>query len=162
MIKLCIVCGNQFYKTPSDSREYWAKKESCSRACAGRVISKKLKGKQPKNVVAGWNKGKKNHWNAGSNHSLWKGDDVSKAGLHLWVKYYRGKANKCENPDCIYPRKDYDGRLMLAPKIYHWANRSRQYKRDLDDWVQLCPSCHQTADQNKWDLTDMGRVTETT
>ena len=28
----------------------------------------------------------------------------------------------------------------------HWANRSGQYLRDLDDWFQLCPPCHARYD----------------
>ena len=29
---------------------------------------------------------------------------------------------------------------------YHWSNKSRQYLKSIDDWVQLCPSCHKKYD----------------
>lgn len=25
---------------------------------------------------------------------------------------------------------------------YHWANISKEYKRDFSDWMQMCPSCN--------------------
>ena len=28
----------------------------------------------------------------------------------------------------------------------HWANKSREYKRDLSDWLRLCVSCHKKYD----------------
>src|SRR3990167_9488287 len=67
-------------------------------------------------------------------------------GKNDWVRLHFGKANKCEEPTCIYPRKDWDGRLMEKPKRYEWANISGKYKRERSDWETLCPSCHRTRD----------------
>lgn len=67
----------------------------------------------------------------GTNHPLWKGDDVSYVSLHTWVYRHRGKAVKCE----------FCGKQGTGKQI-HWANVSREYKRDLDDWMSLCQSCH--------------------
>lgn len=30
---------------------------------------------------------------------------------------------------------------------YEWANISHQYKRDLDDWMELCKKCHMAYDK---------------
>ena len=102
-----------------------------------------------------WNKGKKLHykvWNAGKtgihlslatefkkgentgeNHHLWKGDNVSYASLHKWIYRYKNKPKKCEQ--CEMERRLY------------WANKSRHYKRDLNDWLTLCQSCHMKYDK---------------
>lgn len=75
-----------------------------------------------------WNKGiKEGEGNA------WKGDSVGYGGLHQWVYKNLGKAIKCEN-GCMAKR-------------YEWANISGEYKRDLDDFKQLCKSCHLKFDQ---------------
>lgn len=72
--------------------------------------------------------GKKNH--------KWKGNKVGYIALHDWIKRYYGKASKCESEDCAYKN----------PRLYHWANISGKYKRDISDWKQLCPSCHKKMD----------------
>ncbi len=84
----------------------------------------------------------------------WKGDDVSYVGLHKWIYSRLGKAIKCENPNCFYPRWSYreDGtkkRYLKSPKRYEWANVSGKYLRDLKDFVQLCSSCHKQYDNKK-------------
>jgi hypothetical protein len=67
----------------------------------------------------------------------WKGNKVGYRGLHDWVGKKLGKANHCSvNMKHIRPR-------------YHWANKSHEYKRDLDDWIQLCPSCHKFYDNGR-------------
>ena len=64
----------------------------------------------------------------------------------MWVYAHYGKAQKCENQGCVYPRKNSKGRLLVNPK-YNWANVSGEYKRDISDWIQLCASCHQRWDR---------------
>lgn len=43
---------------------------------------------------------------------------------------------------------------LLRHKI-HWANISRQYKRDKTDWMRLCAKCHKAYDTYKLTLTEM-------
>lgn len=99
-------------------------------------------------------KTKRGLYNLGSEHHCWKGAEVGYDGLHHWLKRMRGVATKCENPDCIYPRKNTRGKIMLRPKRYNWANKSHEYKRDLNDWVQLCVSCHKSYDMGRLNLAD--------
>lgn len=40
-------------------------------------------------------------------------------------------------------------------KKIHWANISRLYKRDLDDWMRLCAKCHKAYDMDKLMLTEI-------
>lgn len=70
--------------------------------------------------------------------SSWKGDDVSYIGLHEWVYRTLGKPNKCEN--C---QKD-----KLSGHKIHWANISKEYKRNINDWIRLCVSCHWKFDKS--------------
>ena len=59
--------------------------------------------------------------------------------IHTWLKNNYGKASKCENKDCTYK----------SPKRYEWALiKGKQHKKDRDNYMQLCPSCHR-----KYDLT---------
>ena len=57
-----------------------------------------------------------------------KGDEVGYFGLHSWIRKKLGKPSFCSN-----------GHIA---GMYHWANKSGEYKRDLDDWHGLCPSCN--------------------
>jgi len=63
-------------------------------------------------------------------HFNWKGDDVKYEGLHFWVCRRLGKAIKCEKCNTQESKK------------YHWHNISMTYKRDINDWMSLCSSCH--------------------
>ena len=73
----------------------------------------------------------------GSKNSKWKGDSVGITSLHLWVSRYKGKPKKCE--DCG----------TSDPIIrYEWANISKKYKRDLNDYKRLCVSCHRKFDRH--------------
>jgi hypothetical protein len=68
------------------------------------------------------------------NNVNWKGDNVSYRNLHRWVERKLGKAIKC-----VKCGKS-EGRI-------HWSNNDHLYKRNTEDWTQLCPKCH--AEQNK-------------
>ncbi len=95
----------------------------------------------------GFFKGKKRPELTGNNHALWRGEKAGYEAIHSWLAWTFGKANKCENQDCKYPRLNMRGKLMLAPKKYHWANKTGKYLRERDDWIMLCPSCHQFYDR---------------
>jgi len=62
------------------------------------------------------------------------------AATHKWLYKNFGKANYCENSP------------IHIGKRFEWSNLSREYKRDISDWKQLCPSCHR-----KMDFTDAQR-----
>lgn len=62
-----------------------------------------------------------------------RGSEVRYGGLHSWVRRNKGKPSKC----------DFCG----ASSKLHWANRSWEYKREIDDWLPLCAKCHQRYDR---------------
>lgn len=99
-----------------------------------------------------WNKGivgysnkwsivAKKHFNEirkGENNNNWRGVRVGYRSLHKWVERIMGKPRNCE----------FCGNDNLNHRQYHWANKSREYKRSLSDWMRLCVKCHRTYDRN--------------
>ena len=73
-------------------------------------------------------------YRSGENNNKWLGDEVGYDGVHRWVQSKKGKATKCEH--CGRTDK----------KKYEWCNIDHTYKRVLEDYIQLCTSCHR-----KWD-----------
>lgn len=71
---------------------------------------------------------------SGSKNPAWKGDNVGYGSLHDWVSLAKGKPNFCDH--C----------KSTSEKKYEWANISKEYKRELKDWLRLCTSCHNVFD----------------
>ena len=75
-------------------------------------------------------------WNKGipeGQGNAWKGEKVGYSGLHKWVTKHLGKPKKCT--------------YCSSTEHVEWANISREYKRDLKDWIALCRSCHHIYDE---------------
>lgn len=68
----------------------------------------------------------------------WLGDNAGYVAKHMWIVKYYGNAEKCEK--CGNP----------SASRYEWANISGLYKRDRDDYMQLCPSCHRRMDYGNY------------
>lgn len=83
---------------------------------------------------------------SGSKSSMWKGMKASYWAKHIFLKNHFGKASKCENDGCVYPRYNSKGVLLQKPNRYHWANISGKYRRGREDYMELCPSCHKRYD----------------
>lgn len=75
----------------------------------------------------------------GSEHYLWKGDNVSYSGIHNWVRKHLGNCKECSN--CLFTSDN--------THQFHWANISHEYKRELSDWVRLCVKCHKAYDMGR-------------
>lgn len=71
----------------------------------------------------------------GEKNGMWAEDNVGYFALHQWINRVLGKAKKCS-------RNNNHHAL-----IYHWANISGLYLRDLSDWEELCPSCNIKEDK---------------
>lgn len=95
-------------------------------------------GHKTNNGKTAWNKGLKLLAQQGANHFAWKGKEVSYRNLHRWVERLIGKPSKCVNCSIT----GYGHKM-------HWANLSGHYKRELTDWVRLCPKCHKAYDRNE-------------
>ena len=85
-------------------------------------------------------KGLKTRFNSldyiGNKNYKWKDKEVGYSALHSWVVRNLGKAYKCSNIACKH----------LSDR-YEWSNKSNQYKRELNDWEQLCKKCHAKKDK---------------
>lgn len=67
--------------------------------------------------------------------------NIGYRGLHMWVRKEMGNpthCSKCGMPDT--------GRYRTN---IQWANVSREYKRELNDWIALCATCHKHFDLDK-------------
>jgi len=83
--------------------------------------------------------------NVGKENYKWKGDDVGYSALHDWVSRWKGK-KPCVCSICGFA-DSYEGH-------FHWANISREYKRDLDDFTCLCVSCHVKYDKYNLNISN--------
>ncbi len=74
----------------------------------------------------------------GEQHFAWK-EKPQYSTLHRWVRRWKGKASHCEHCELKEIPKGFK-------RYFGWANISREYKRDLSDWIQLCMKCHKSYD----------------
>jgi len=77
--------------------------------------------------------------NVGEKNQNWKGSNVGYDALHDWVRRWKGKASICV--------------VCGSKKNVHWANKSHDYKRELDDFVELCAPCHKIYDSKAKGIT---------
>lgn len=83
-------------------------------------------------------KGKKRPEVGGEKQPTWKGENVSYRNLHRWIERQLGKPDNCSH--C--------GKIGYGRQM-HWANKSRNYQRNITDWIRLCPKCHKAYDRNQ-------------
>lgn len=116
MFKICTICLKKFRVA-----NWQMYRKFCSKTCGyvGRVTKNTFKkGHEP--LVFG------------ETHHFWKGNNVGYGALHDWVKKRLAKPLACNQCGEIKP-------LDLA-------NKSHEYKRELDDWLWLCKKCHVNYD----------------
>lgn len=70
----------------------------------------------------------------GSDSPQWKGDAVGYSALHRWVRKNYTEPDGCEH-------------CGTTEAALEWANVSGDYRRDRDDWLALCRSCHRALDR---------------
>jgi hypothetical protein len=143
----CQVCGRIFYGVKDINGRFGSSNvkiaKYCSKACwsvRATVINKcKNCGKEIKTFKSAnkkycdikcRNEGYKNI--VGLSAYQWKGDDAGYSAKHKWLHQWHGKAKQCE--EC--------GSIINV----QWANISGEYRRDLDDWRQLCAMHHRLYD----------------
>lgn len=70
-------------------------------------------------------------------------------GIHDWLERTFGKASRCENKSCVYPRLNSKGKLMEHASGFEWASIDKAMVRDRSHWAQLCKSCHRKFDLSR-------------
>jgi len=68
----------------------------------------------------------------GEDNPVWRGDNVGYRAIHTWVANHKTKIGICS--DCGKEKKT------------HWSNIDHTYRRDLDDYTELCVKCHRRYD----------------
>jgi len=143
--KICPICKTQFYVKHchiiAGQCKYCSLK--CANASRKGIIPKNLEYARSKSPIK---KGHHLSFMRGNTHWNWNEENPSYRAVHDWIVKKYGNATKCENKKCVYPRKDMRGNLMLKPKEYQWANISGKYRRNINDFRQLCASCHKLFD----------------
>lgn len=149
LISVVCPCGKTFEVTKA--RHEAGRGRRCSKACQYRYATRpsglaytltkensgRFKpGRTPwnagtKGVMQAWNKGIAGP--SGDQHPQWLGEDVTYGTLHNWVSRNKEKTGVCA--EC-----GKRGRT-------DWANISYEYRRDLDDWQELCHRCHLRGDR---------------
>lgn len=91
----------------------------------------------------------------GKANPQFKGKKAGYSALHEFIRFNYGKATHCENPGCIYPRKNPYGRKYSKPSRYDWALKiGRTYSRERSDYFMLCVSCHRQYDHGKLEIAE--------
>lgn len=85
-----------------------------------------------------WNKGLKGFLEA-EKHYSWKGNNGGYNTVHDWVKRRLQKPKLCQ--------------FCGKKRTLQMASKSHGFKRDLDDWIFLCISCHHKYDDTTKDRT---------
>jgi len=134
----CIVCGKTFYTYPSRvNGKNGHTSNYCSRKCYSVDRNKALiKSGNNTRFKIGHIPSNNRNMPTGKNHILWKGDNVGYRGLHYWLRRIKGVPVKCES--C--------GRISTKPRVIQWANIDGEYRRNPDDYIALCASCHKKYD----------------
>lgn len=74
------------------------------------------------------------------NNPSWKGDKASYSALHKWLRNHKQKTGQCDSCGTTQSKRT------------EYANISKQYKRDITDYHELCTSCHRLFDYGKLEV----------
>lgn len=79
----------------------------------------------------------------------WKGDNIKYSGIHFWLRRRYGRANLCENRE----NNILNFRCSNNSNHYDWALiKGKEYKRNRNNFMMLCHSCHLKYDKEKENL----------
>jgi hypothetical protein len=133
-VKVTCPCGEEF-ETPKRRIEQ-GRGRYCSRDCMYRYRVRPTGLKyEIKNENPGWFKPGRPQ-ETGEGNVSWKGEDVSYKELHRWVAKHKQKTGVCEN-------------CGTSDAPTEWSNKSHEYRRDLNDWSELCKKCHGAHDSGE-------------
>ena len=150
MVKKCTQCKKSFEKASTSSRAYFAMQKFCGQECfaeSRRDVTIPAFSEEHKRKIGLSNKDNKSGSENGK-HTRFKEVEIKAydtvggvneyRNLHKWVAKQLGKPEMCS--EC---GKVGSGRQM------HWANISKEYKKDINDWKRLCVKCHYEFDSNR-------------
>jgi len=120
----CENCKIVFYKLPCQLKV--TNKPYCSRSCywehrKGKPIKHFVEDKNLSNKISKALTGKPQPWMQNKKHHQWKGVKASYTAKHQWIRRKYGKADRCDNPECVYPRTNANRVIILKPKRFEWS-----------------------------------------
>jgi len=113
----------------------WSKKsrEKLSKTCKERGTGKWMTGRKlSAEIRAKIKKNNAHYWRGKDRPEMIK-DNPTIGSLHKWVETKLGKAQNYKCLHCDNQARD-------------WANKDHSYKRNLNDYLPLCRSCHKKYD----------------
>lgn len=147
----CEICLKDFSVVLPPSRQKSGRGRFCSIECKtkwskGKHFSRESEFKKGRKVFfseehrSKISQARKGHRDTvGKDNGMWKGNKVGYFALHHWVNRTFGKAIVCEK--------------CSSTLNVQWANKSYNYKRQRNDWLELCYKCHRKYDlENGWGL----------
>jgi hypothetical protein len=165
LAKSCNRCQKDFIKPVNCSLKKWQTRDFCSKHCANSRIKKEPEAPLA-NIEHGLNgynlygckcdicreamRQRKRLQRAGisvpkelwghkeETNPAWRGDDVGYKNIHDWVRRHKAKTGKCSHCNGDFGTN--------SGHATHWANIDHTYRRNLDDYIELCPPCHKTYD----------------
>jgi hypothetical protein len=121
VFKECEICQLKFRIKP--------KEINLRHTCGSKICMQEYRELHP---ILYW-MGKKRPEMTGKKNPKWK-DNPDYDAIHAYIRRKRGIPQKCDGCGAI--------------DNIQYANISYKYKRDLDDWKPLCPSCHIKLDRS--------------
>ena len=115
--KNCQVCGKEMHKIYSESWKSWNKKKFCSRKCV-------KKGANYRAPSTAFEKGNK-PWNI-------MDSGYGYQAVHAWLRRKYKKNGVCK--------------VCGKKTKTQWANITGKYLKDIDNFVEMCRSCHYYED----------------
>lgn len=136
--KICETCGKKIYKkNSSNTKDNWYNRKFCNSECRSKrwdlceCGNKKLRSSKHCKVCCHiLQRGIPQNLN--ESNGMWKGNNVGRGALHVWIKKRKPKPNLCGK---CHKNKPYD-----------LTNISGKYKRDVNDFEWLCRRCHMIKD----------------
>ena len=137
--KKCKTCGKVFFKKSKWSYGEFKARKFCSHGCQRHTVKTRAKISKVKFGLKQLpqTRIKISLSLSGQKNPRWEGNKVGYDGIHDWIKSKLGKPKKCQH--C--------GKDGLVGIQIQWANKDHKYKRNINDWLRLCASCHDKYDQ---------------
>lgn len=139
-----------YKRTPKNQRK---RIESVRRAYKSEELRKRIGFAVKKSGMVSWIKGKRHSEDTkekmSRSHKLnpkkgetrynWKGEKARYSAKHKWIVREYGQPTACE----LCKKSNLTGRQI------HWANKTGEYARKIEDWIRLCRKCHSLYDREK-------------
>jgi len=71
--------------------------------------------------------------NNGERNGMWQGENASYQAIHTWLRKHCVKPKNCQH--------------CGVEKRLDWASKTKEYTRDIREYIALCRGCHIRLDR---------------